>query len=96
MPLEPYKTVLETIDGLPYVYKLETMSWCDGWKTTATGRKSKCSDYAFYGFKKSSSKGKGRHPSGRFCTHHLLQVLRYSEYEKDRFYRAKKKVSNEG
>ena len=91
MGTERGRVVREIINALPYVESLKSPTWCDGWvmtKTTVETRRKKCTNMASWHFKKGSSKGKGVHKSGYFCTFHLVAVLKYSLYEKTRSQRA--------
>jgi hypothetical protein len=92
MGTERGREVREIIDRLPYVFSLDHPTWCDGWVKENDKRK-KCTNMASWNFRKGSSKGKGVHKSGYFCTYHLVQVLKYSIYEKARVQRAYNKAN---
>lgn len=95
MSTERGREVREIIDRLPYVKSLDHPTWCDGW-VKENDRRKKCTSMGSWHFKKGSSKGKGVHKSGYFCTYHLVQVLKYSIYEKARAQRAyNKKLKSE-
>lgn len=81
-----HNQLAELCSYLPYVtlLPLDRPYYCDGWK-----RNGKCLNRAWWQFKKSSTKGRGRAKSGRYCDYHLLKSgIHYSKYETARADRA--------
>ena len=92
-PIAYRKRVESILEKLPYVTKNDPkyLWYCDAW--TSSG---KCHNKGEFHFKKSSTKGKGRHKSGDYCVMHIRRPIEYSVYERARAERAfNKAVRNE-